>query len=92
VSSWMPVGRSYADTAGFGTVVVGPLQDYFERRLKTLASGLERRIPDGAARKKAQGAICEMSDSIAAHGGEARAFPALEALLANLDRTLSSCR
>ena len=87
VSTWANVGQALCNPGKFGRVVWGGAAAHFERRLadarrKCGEFGTE------TARAAASRALAPLEEAVMRHGGETRAFAALETMFANFDQAM----
>lgn len=87
VSTWANVGQALCNPEKFGRVVWGGAKAYFDRRLAEAGRKCAE-FETEAARAAAKRAMEPLKEAILRHGGNARAFAAIETMFDNFDQTL----
>ena len=87
VSTWANVGQALCNPVKFGRVVWGGAKAHFGRRLDAARRKCGE-FGTEAARAAALRAMAPLEEAVARHGGNNRAFGALETMFANFDQTM----
>lgn len=87
VASWRPTGTAFHDASTFGRVVYGSTAAYFRNRVAEARQKAAKYFVNPEAKKAADKAVEAFAASAQKHGGEVRAFGALERMYANLDQS-----
>ena len=87
VASWKPAGAVFYDPVTFGRVVFGSCKGYFDRCVADVRAAAAKQFTTEKSKAAADAAVAAFAAAVAKHGGNPKAFAALETMQKNLDQT-----